>query len=71
MRCRKMIDLDKDFDDIMIEDNKQSIILLNGLSKTIDRANLTTAEEVKDLISMQQDAMKAEIKRLGGSYESS
>ena len=64
-----MTDYGKDFDDIMIEDNKQSIILLNGLSKTIDRANLTTAEEVKDLISMQQDAMKAEIKRSGGSYE--
>ena len=30
-----MTDYGKDFGDIMIEDNKQSIILLNGLSKTI------------------------------------
>ena len=31
-----MTDYGKDFDDIMIEDHKQSIIiLLNGLSKTI------------------------------------
>ena len=65
-----MIDLDKDFDDIMIEDNKQSIILLNGLSKTIVADdNITTVYDVLDMIHMQQDAMKAEIKRLGGSYE--
>ena len=64
-----MTDYGKEFDDIMIEGHKQSIILLNGLSKTIDRANLTTVEEVKDLINMQQDAMKAEIIKLGGSYE--
>ena len=70
MRCRKMIDYEKDFDDIMIEDNKQSIILLNGLSKTIVADdNITTVYDVLDMIHMQQDAMKAEIKRLGGSYE--
>ena len=65
-----MIDYEKDFDDIMIEDNKQSIILLNGLSKTIVADdNITTVYDVLDMIHMQQDAMKAEIKRLGGSYE--
>ena len=70
MRCRKMIDLDKDFDDIMIEDNKQSIILLNGLSKTIVADdNITTVYDVLDMVHMQQDAMKAEIIKLGGSYE--
>ena len=64
------IDYSKDFDDIMIEDNKQSIILLNGLSKTIVADdNIVTVYDVLDMIHMQQDAMKAEIKRLGGSYE--
>ena len=65
-----MIDYGKDFDDIMIENNKKSIILLNGLSKTIVADdNITTVYDVLDMIHMQQDAMKAEIIKLGGSYE--
>ena len=70
MRCRKMIDYGKDFDDIMIGGNKQSVFLLDGLSITIVADdNITTVYDVLDMIHMQQDAMKAEIKRLGCSYE--
>ena len=65
-----MTDYGKEFDDIMIEDNKQSIILLNGLSRTIvNSSNINSIYDVLDMIHMQQEAMKTHIKQLGGSYE--
>ena len=64
-----MINYGEGFDELMIEGLKREIICINGLSSTIARAKIATVEDVQDMIHMQQAAMKAEITRLGGSYE--
>lgn len=66
----KEFNFGEEFDKTQADNLKQAVMLLSGLSRTIVAAdNVKNVYDVLDMIHMQQEAMKVQIKGYGGSYE--